>query len=77
MIPKTEALEKFSTHLAGVRVQLIAARTQLKAAVSPEKYRLNFQVNALKKEAHFCKAQITRLKKSPATEVLWSDRFGF
>jgi len=76
MIPKTEAIARIAAHLAGVRVQLIAARTQLKAAASPDRYRLNFQVNALKKEAHFAKAQIARLKKSPLTEVLWSDRFG-
>jgi len=76
MIPKTEAIEKYATHLAAVRVRLIAAKTQLKGAVSPDKYSLNFQVNALKKEAHFCKGQISRLKKIPATEVLWTENFG-
>ncbi|MDR3670912.1 MAG: hypothetical protein P4L36_08710 [Holophaga sp.] len=75
-IPKTEAIAKLSKHSAGLRVQLEAAKAQLHAAVSPDKYALNFQVNALKKQVHFCKAQVTRLNKEPRTEVLWDDKFG-
>ena len=76
LLPKAEAIEKISKHLANVRVQLTASKTQLQAAQSPDKYSLNFQVNALKKQANFCKAQIARLKKSPSADVIWSDKFG-
>jgi hypothetical protein len=75
-IPKAEAIEKIAKHMAAVRVQLAAAKGQLATAVSPDKYRLHFQVNSLKKQANFCKAQIARLKKIPATEVVLSDEFG-
>jgi hypothetical protein len=44
--------------------------------VSPDKYALNFQANALKKQLNFCKSQINRLKKEPRTEVIWDDKFG-
>jgi cell division protein FtsB len=75
-IPKAEAIEKLSKHSAGIRSQLAAAQLKLKAAVSPDKYALNFQANALKKELNFCKAQINRLKKEPRTEVIWDEKFG-
>jgi hypothetical protein len=75
-IPKAEAIEKLSKHSAAIRVQLEAAKASLHAAVSPDKYALNFQTNALKKQLNFCKAQITRLKKEPRTEVLWDEKFG-
>jgi len=68
-IPKAEAIEKLGKHGA-------AAKAQLLAAVSPDKYALNFQVNALKKQVNFCKAQINRLKKEPKAEVIWDDKFG-
>jgi hypothetical protein len=64
-VPKAEAIEKFARHAATVKAQLEAAQAQLKTAVSPGKYALNFQVNALKKELHQDKAQILRLKKAP------------
>jgi hypothetical protein len=75
-IPKAEAIEKLSKHGAAVKVQFETAKAKLKAAVSPDKYALNFQANALKKQLNFCKAQITRLKKEPRTEVIWDDKFG-
>jgi hypothetical protein len=74
-IPKAEAIEKIAKHLAAVRIQHAEAKVQLGAALSPDKYRLNFQANSLKKQVNFCKAQIARLKKIPATEVTWSDEF--
>jgi hypothetical protein len=76
MIPKAEAIEKLSKHGAALRLQLAAAKAKLQAAVSPDKYALNFQANALKKQVNFCKAQIARLNKEPRTEVLWDDKFG-
>jgi len=75
-IPKAQAIEKLARHVAAVKVQLEAAKAQLKAAVSPGRYALNFQVNALKKEIHHCKTQISRLQKDPRTEVAWSDKYG-
>ena len=76
MIPKAEAIEKIAKLLAAVRVNLIAAKTQMKAAVSPERYALKFQADAFKKQANFWKAQIARLKKEPKTEVNWTKEFG-
>jgi hypothetical protein len=72
-MPKADAIDKIAKNLVTVRAQLATTQAELKAAVSPDKYRLNFQVNALKKQANFGKAQIARLKKIPATEVAWSD----
>jgi len=67
--PKAEAIEKIARQAAAVKTQLETAQAQLKAAVSPGKYALNFQVNALKKEMHSYKAQIVRLKKAPVAEA--------
>jgi hypothetical protein len=75
-IPKAEAIEKLARHVASVKTQLEAAQAQLKAAVSPGKYALNFQVNALKKELHHYKAQIARLQKEPRAVVEWSEKRG-
>jgi len=75
-IPKAEAIEKFAKSNAAARILLETAKAQLKAAVSPDKYALNFQVNALKKQVNFGKAQITRIKKEPGTEVIWEASFG-
>ena len=75
-IPKAEAILKLSKHGAAVKVQLEAAKAQLQAAVSPDKYALHFQANALKKQLGFCKSQINRLKKEPRTEVIWEAKFG-
>jgi len=75
-IPKDEAIEKIAKHSATVRTQLAVAKAQLQAAVSPEKYALNFQVNALQKQLNFGKAQINRLKKEPRAEVIWDAKFG-
>ena len=75
-IPKAEAIEKLAKHGAAVKVQFETAKAQLKAAVSPDKYALNFQANSLKKQLNFCKAQIARLKKEPRAEVIWDDKFG-
>jgi len=74
-IPKAEAIEKIAKHSATVRTQLAVAKAQLQAAVSPEKYALNFQVNALQKQLNFGKAQINRLKKEPRAEVIWDAKF--
>jgi len=74
-IPKAEAIEKISKSTAEVRILLATAKAQLLAASSPDKYALNFKVNALKKQANFGKAQINRLKKEPRTEVLWNASF--
>ena len=70
-LPKEEVLALIAKELVAVRLQLAAAQVQLKAKDQPDRYRLNFQVNALKKQANVGKAQIARLKKSPAAEVLW------
>lgn len=75
-IAKTEAVERLTKNAAAVKVQLEAATAALKAAGTGEKYALKFQADALKKQAHFFKAQIARLKKEPRAEVIWSDRFG-
>ena len=75
LLPKAEAIEKISKHLANVRVQLTASKTQLQAAQSPDKYSLNFQVNALRKQANFWKGQIARIKKAPKDEINWSKDF--
>jgi hypothetical protein len=74
-IPKADAIAKLSKRGAAIKVQMEAIRTQLKAAVKPEKYVLHFRTDALKKKMHFCKSQISRLKKEPGTEVVWDDRF--
>jgi|GEM_PF-1017538 hypothetical protein len=75
-IPKAEAIEKITRSIAAVRVLLAAARIALAAGVSPEKYRLNFKLNALKKQVRSGKAQIARLKREPRADVLWSDKLG-
>lgn len=75
-IPKAEAIEKLAKSNAATRILLETAKAQLKAAASPDKYALNFQVNALKKQVNFGKAQITRIKKEPRTEVIWEPSFG-
>jgi hypothetical protein len=75
-LPKAEALAKIATMMAAIKVQLEASQAQLKAAVKPERYALNFQVNAHKKEINFWKVQVTRLKKEPKTEVDWNEEFG-
>ena len=75
-IPKAEAILKLGKHSAAIKVRMEAAKGQLLAAVSPDKYALNFQTNALKKQLAFCKSQINRLKKEPRTEVIWDDKFG-
>ena len=62
-IPKADAIAKLSKRGAAIKVQMEAVRTQLKAAVKPEKYVLHFRTDALKKKMHFCKSQISRLKK--------------
>lgn len=74
-IPKAEAIARLSKRGAAIKVQMEAARAQLKAAVKPGKYVLHFQTDALKKKMNFCKSQISRLKKEPGTEVIWDDRF--
>ena len=71
VLPKEEVVALIAKDLAAVRIQLAAAQAQLKAKDQADRYRLNFQVNALKKQAHYGKAQIARLKKSPLSEVLW------
>ena len=75
-VPKADALVRLAKNLAAVRVEQVAAQARLKAAVSPDKYALHFQLDAFKKQAHFFKAQIARIKKEPQAEVIWSDRFG-
>ena len=74
-LPKAEAIEKIAKHLTQVRAQLDTAKAQLKAAVSPDKYVLNFRVNALRKQVNTGKAHIARFKKAPGTDVIWSDSF--
>jgi hypothetical protein len=74
-MPKAEAIETIAKHMAAVRTQLATSQAQLRAAEQQDKYSLNFQVNALKKRARFCKTQIARLKKIPASEVFLPDRF--
>jgi hypothetical protein len=74
-MPKAEAIAKIAQQVAAIKVQLEAAQQQLKAAVYPNRYVLNFQVNALRGKANFWKAQISRLKKEPKTSVDWSKEF--
>ena len=75
-IPKVEAMERLNRHLAEARARLDLAQAQLKAGVSPGKYVLTIQVNALKKEINSCKAHLARIQKEPRAEVDWSDRLG-
>jgi hypothetical protein len=75
VMPKAEAIAKIAKQVAEIRVQLEASREQLKAAVYPNRYALNFQVNALRGKANFWKAQISRLQKEPKTSVDWSKEF--
>ena len=70
-LPKEEVMALIAKDLAAVRVQLETAKAQLKAKDQTDKYRLNFQVNALKKQVHVGKAHLLRLKKSPAAEIVW------
>lgn len=74
-IPKAEAIETIAKNVAAIRVRLASAKVLLAAAVKPERYALHFQVNALKKQANFWKAQISRLKKESKTEVDWAKEF--
>jgi len=75
-ITRAEAIEKITKHAAEVRAQLEVSQAQMKAAVSPDKYALHFQVDAFKKKLHFCKAQIARIKKDPQSAMVWPDSFG-
>jgi hypothetical protein len=75
-IPKAQAIERITRHLAELRAQLEVAQAQLKAGVSPGKFLLNLQVNALKKQVHTCKAHLARIQKEPRTEVVWPDKLG-
>ena len=72
MVPKGEAIERIATHITSLNLQLEAAKAQMKAAVKPGRYLLNFQINALKKERHYWKNQSARLKTLAKAEVpLW------
>ena len=75
-IPKAEAIEKITKLIAAIKVNLTASKAQLKTAVAPERYALNFQKDGYQKQANFWKAQIARLKKEPKTEVNWTKEFG-
>jgi len=75
-LPKADAMARIAKNLAALRVDVVAAKSRLEAAVAPEKYAAHFQFDALRKQAHFLKAQIARIKKDPKAEVIWSDRFG-
>ena len=75
-MPKAEALAKIAKQVAEIKVQLEASKLQLKAAVKPNRYALNFQVNGYRSQANFWKAQMARLKKEPKTEINWAKEFG-
>lgn len=75
MLPKAEAIERIAKFSATIRVELAKSEALLKAAVSPDKYTLNFQVNGLKKKINSCKVQIARIKKEPKADTIWSDSF--
>jgi hypothetical protein len=76
MVPKGEAIQRIATHIASLNCQLDEAKAQMKAAVKPGRYVLNFQRNALKKELHYWKNQSARLKALPEAEVLLWDKLG-
>ena len=73
-IPKAQAIEQITRQVAAIQAELDVSLAQLKVAVSPGKYALNLQVNALKKQLHACRLQIDRIKKDPQTEVVAPDR---
>ena len=73
-ISKAKAIEQITQQTLTLQTQLEEAQVQLKAAVSPGKYALNLQVNALKKQLHACRLQLDRIKKDPKPEVDWPDR---
>ena len=75
-LPKADAMARIAKNLAALRVEVVAAKTTLDAAPAGGKYAAHFQFDALKKRAHFLKAQIARIKKDPKAEVIWSERFG-
>jgi hypothetical protein len=75
-LPKAEAIAKIAKHIAAIKVELEASQAQLKTSVKPQRYALNFQVNALKKQTHFWKTQITRLNREPKTEIDMLKEFG-
>jgi capsule polysaccharide export protein KpsE/RkpR len=76
MVPKAEAIDRISKHLAALNVQLDAAKAEMKTAVKPGRYALNFQINALKKEIHYWKNQAGRLRSLPRTEVPLLEKLG-
>lgn len=76
MVPKSEAIQRIVSHITSLNSQLEAAKTQMKAAVKPGRYGLNFQINALKKEIHYWKNQTARLKALPNKEVPLWDKLG-
>ena len=75
VMPKAEAIAKIAQQVTEIKVQLEASREQLKTAVYPNRYALNFQVNALRAKSNFWKAQVARLKKEPKTSIDWSKEF--
>jgi capsule polysaccharide export protein KpsE/RkpR len=76
MVPKGEAIQRIGSHIATLNSQLDAAKTQMKTAVKPGRYVLNFQINALRKELHYWKNQTARLKAMPNQEVPLWDKLG-
>jgi hypothetical protein len=75
-ITKEEALVKIARQVAEIKQQLERSRIDLKAALKPKRYSMNFQVNAFRKEINYWKGQATRLKLEPITEVDWAKQFG-
>jgi hypothetical protein len=76
VLPKGEAIERIGKHLAALSSQLDQKKTQMKTAVKPGRYALNFQINALKKEIHHWKIQASRIRREPRTEVPVPENFG-
>ncbi len=76
VLPKGEAIERIGKHLAALSSQLDQKKTQMKFAVKPGRYALNFQINALKKEIHRWKIHASRIRREPRTEVPIPEIFG-
>jgi hypothetical protein len=75
LMPKADALAKIAKLSAAVNLQLTAVAALKKAAEKSDRYVLNFQLNSLKKEANFWKAQANRIKKASKTEINWAKEF--
>jgi hypothetical protein len=75
LMPKAEALAKIAKLSAAVNLRVAEAAGLKKAAAKSDRYVLNFQLNALKAEANFWKAQANRIKKAAKTEIDWAKEF--